>query len=560
MKLSEIWALFGLTKEEREDIDAKDFAGPDRSYPCDTQEHLDACATLIGKAPEDEQPAIKKKAIAIAKRKGLTLPKSWQKDAKMGDPSFANISNALRAAIGNDPDNDGDEDYPWIVDVWGDRFVYSCDGQFYEQGYSLDDDGNVKLIGAPQLVRETTTYEPVTMGFEGDLSCAEFAGDMAVFSGLAFKAGNYPKQKIEMTPEDNVRACANFSRVPIKDTHDDNQSVFKGKLGTWSAAIPQESGKTVDARLEMPAALLSLFGEDWKPKVSVEIDRTSKRFTAIALLNYPQVTEAQVAAAFAGARHSKADMDKIQAIHDHAMDLGAECDTAKMGARHSKSDQDAIQQVHDLAVSQGAICPAAVVTPAAMGSHDPAQASLSAKETQNMTKWERFKARFGNDPKALEAAGITQASFEEVVGKEASSASDVPADPVLAKKIAEFEADGLLLRNKILEEQAAKFANDVIYNRKKALVSQSEQIKDMYRMAVNADGDGGVAKFSSATGDIVEGEKVKQLKAYFEAQPSLAFFGEKIKDAARTDKENDRESRTAARNAAAMARLNQEGN
>lgn len=69
-----------LTVKEREAIDDEDFAGPDHSFPIDTQAHLDAAEHLIGHAADPA--AVKQKAIAIAKRKGFTLPKSWQDDEK----------------------------------------------------------------------------------------------------------------------------------------------------------------------------------------------------------------------------------------------------------------------------------------------------------------------------------------------------------------------------------------------------------------------------------------------------------------------------------------------
>ncbi|MDQ6892213.1 MAG: hypothetical protein M3167_05985 [Acidobacteriota bacterium] len=68
-------AHFGLTAAQRKAIADEDFAGPDRSFPIDTQAHLDAAAKLIGKAADPA--AVKAKAIAIAKRKGLTLPEAW---------------------------------------------------------------------------------------------------------------------------------------------------------------------------------------------------------------------------------------------------------------------------------------------------------------------------------------------------------------------------------------------------------------------------------------------------------------------------------------------------
>jgi hypothetical protein len=69
-----------LTKDARDAIDASDFAGPDRSYPCDTQAHFDAAVHLLGKQSPAQQVSIKAKMLRIAKRKGFTLPKSWVED------------------------------------------------------------------------------------------------------------------------------------------------------------------------------------------------------------------------------------------------------------------------------------------------------------------------------------------------------------------------------------------------------------------------------------------------------------------------------------------------
>lgn len=73
-----------LTMKERDKIDDSDFAWPDApdhpKYPIDSQDHLDAAAKLIGRAPENKQAEIKARAIRIAKRKGFTLPDSWQEE------------------------------------------------------------------------------------------------------------------------------------------------------------------------------------------------------------------------------------------------------------------------------------------------------------------------------------------------------------------------------------------------------------------------------------------------------------------------------------------------
>lgn len=67
-----------ISKKERDSIPAEDFGDPkDRKYPIRNQSDLDAAVKLIGRAPKAKQAAIKKRIIAIAKRKKLKLPESW---------------------------------------------------------------------------------------------------------------------------------------------------------------------------------------------------------------------------------------------------------------------------------------------------------------------------------------------------------------------------------------------------------------------------------------------------------------------------------------------------
>lgn len=82
-----------LSKSERDAIDEEDFAGPHHSFPIDSQEHLDAAAKLIGHA--DDPDAVKKRAIAIAKRKGFKLPESWQEDEDTKERADASIDPSL---------------------------------------------------------------------------------------------------------------------------------------------------------------------------------------------------------------------------------------------------------------------------------------------------------------------------------------------------------------------------------------------------------------------------------------------------------------------------------
>lgn len=59
-------------QSKRDKLPAKDFAGPDQSFPIATQEDLDAAIHSIGRAKDPE--TVKAGIRRIAKKKGLKLP------------------------------------------------------------------------------------------------------------------------------------------------------------------------------------------------------------------------------------------------------------------------------------------------------------------------------------------------------------------------------------------------------------------------------------------------------------------------------------------------------
>lgn len=63
------------SQAKRDKTPAKDFAGPDESFPIQTQADVDAASHLVGKAADPE--AVKSRIISIAKKRGLTVPKDW---------------------------------------------------------------------------------------------------------------------------------------------------------------------------------------------------------------------------------------------------------------------------------------------------------------------------------------------------------------------------------------------------------------------------------------------------------------------------------------------------
>lgn len=65
-----------ISEDERAKIPADSFAGPNSSFPINTQAHVLAAAHLYGRAEDPEK--VKANIIKIAKRKGFALPPEWQ--------------------------------------------------------------------------------------------------------------------------------------------------------------------------------------------------------------------------------------------------------------------------------------------------------------------------------------------------------------------------------------------------------------------------------------------------------------------------------------------------
>lgn len=131
-----------IPQKERDSYDAEDFAGPDRSFPITSQAQLDAAAKLIGHA--DDPATVKKKAIAIAKRKGFKLPESWQEEDgdKKEERSEASEYHALYMPVTHLSRRDADE---WIVegqataevpDSYGTIFTYEASKRAFQNWYN----------------------------------------------------------------------------------------------------------------------------------------------------------------------------------------------------------------------------------------------------------------------------------------------------------------------------------------------------------------------------------------------------------------------------------------
>jgi hypothetical protein len=88
--------MSSISQAERDRMPAEDFAGPHQSFPIRNQQDVHDAARLIGHA--DDPEAVKRKIIAIAKRKGFRLPDAWTERSD-GGKSMGDYVIHLGAAV-----------------------------------------------------------------------------------------------------------------------------------------------------------------------------------------------------------------------------------------------------------------------------------------------------------------------------------------------------------------------------------------------------------------------------------------------------------------------------
>ncbi len=69
-------ALKAISAAQRKAVSASDFAGPHNSFPIRNQQDVNSAARLVGHAANPSE--VKRRIIAIARRKGLKIPDAWQ--------------------------------------------------------------------------------------------------------------------------------------------------------------------------------------------------------------------------------------------------------------------------------------------------------------------------------------------------------------------------------------------------------------------------------------------------------------------------------------------------
>lgn len=421
-----------LTQAQRDKLRDADFGDPkNREYPILDQDDVDSAAHLIGDA--EDPPAVKKRVVAIARRKGLTPPDAWTSGGSESKFTFSVTR-------------------------------FSEDGEY--------------------VVRE----------------------------GKVFECGDYPDKDFSLSEAEADEAIAAFNPQPNDLEH--RSTILDGKLGVIQEV--RRVGKDLIGKVRIPKWLDNIQGAA-PMGVSLAFNR-SKRIVGNALTLNPRISDAQVAAAFT-------------ASADYAPGDAFDFFISFVGRRHSTTDQTDLQAVHDLIVKLGAECHKrdeeankkdVVATYA--GPH--------IKEKTKMTL-RGFLAQlgFGEKPDldAEVSTAFTQPTQQQTQQTQqtqqqqqaqASSASTAfsTADESLKTEIRTGRESRLAT--------AAKAFFAELRQAGKAVPAQEEAIIAAFCMAARDDARGlpgyieGLACFS-ADGALVEGERVKALRAqYKNATPS----------------------------------------
>jgi len=151
----------GWTQAKRDATPLADFGDPDkRAYPVETQKDLEDAARLIGHSDRPEY--VKKRLIAIAKRKNLALPASWVQN----EQSYSARSGAVRTAVYDQFNGD-----VYLEDVYEDFAIIEKDGGLWKVPYTID--AGVATLGTQlDSVLLVSEYRTADGTFVGNASTA----------------------------------------------------------------------------------------------------------------------------------------------------------------------------------------------------------------------------------------------------------------------------------------------------------------------------------------------------------------------------------------------------
>lgn len=265
-------------------------------------------------------------------------------------------------------------------------------------------------------------------------------------------------------------------KLPLPDhiTFDqDHEMSVKGTVGSGVPTIDPETGNLVVkgtySSLQRAQDVRTLVNEGHIKTTSVAFmsEKTQKDGATVSvreLLNgafvaIPSNREALVLSSKglkAGARNSKADAEKVQAVHDYAADLGADCSGAKSFARkdadtEAASDPGVLAQAVDAALDEAIDLFASVDITSLPAEVQQAIALVQAADAAVDELLDALGVADPDEDAAASGASDTPAAGAEksapAAGVEVAPVADADSDAVTAKSLEELA----------LQIQAAQF-------------------------------------------------------------------------------------------------------
>ena len=510
-----------LSKADRKKLKKSDFGDPERLlYPIMDQSDVNAAARLIGKAHDPAK--VKKRIIAIAKRKGFKIPNAWKETAKMAEfAEFALDTNTVTKT------SDGE-------------YVLRT-GKIFEAGDYKDKNFQ---ISPEELLEAIDDFRPVDLDLEHMPTILD--GKLGKLEAVALGDNGWdligtvrlPKWLDSQLGDGERKVSATWDRETKKLT----------KLALV------RNPRVADAALMAAFAANEIAG-------GTQIEELVKN----VMTHWFEENAAQFA------KQTYDGMSVMQSIHDRAASAGAVCKEPEkktdkkseysmeefltvLGQKLEESDDDAdfvsateaklIQQIHDTAMRGGAKC-----TWVGEGSY-PAYYNKTDSESDNNNKENEkmsikaLKKFFMDLPDDFDPSQVKNADTEDDAGKEApkeepkaepapAPAAPAPAEPAPAAPAAsevensadkksvepsarekELEAELAKLRANEIKRDAEAFA-DAEIKAERAFPAERETLVSLFSQAAKDDAASKVdVAFKNGEEDTT-GSRVDALKALY---------------------------------------------
>jgi hypothetical protein len=466
-----------LTDEQRAALSPEEFGDPSRRlFPILTQEDVDkAPRRVLALSNADE---VKARIIAIAQKKGFSIPEDWKTE---------NTQVATASA-----------------------------------GFSDEN-----------LVGENSIAE---FALDPNAEFQTSDGEYVLRTGKIFEAGQYKDKNFEISSEELCEAIADFSPVELDVEH--MPSIFDGKLGTLQAVALAEDGKSLIGTVKFPKWLDQVLSTVEK-KVSATWDRTTKKLTKLALVRNPRVKDAAIYAAFMANEFSEElegtttktefaeTMEKLIEEHfgKHINKEGSG-DTASSNKGENTMTLEDVKKFFKNLPDEGE--EAKTETTQLSAEEITAQVQEAAKLAAETAvsaaraEWEKEAAlKAEEEAKAkVEAEPVV----EEVEEVEHSEEENKPSEREL-----QLEAELAELRSKEVDRDAEKFADEEI-RAERAYPAERNAMIALFGQ-LSKDDSKSEAKVSFNNGDTdVEGSRVEALKALYSLRKPHFMTYEEVED------------------------------